>query len=131
MYKRQTKPGLRQEYYDVEGAAAFLNIGTTTMYKAIQQRQIKHARIGKSIRISHANLTQWVEDQTKPTLAELKAKGYGHQVKHRQPIRNEKRGRLGRPPLWPPQTIEDYRKLAQRIEKKMLKEESKDILLGH
>jgi excisionase family DNA binding protein len=122
MNKCQVMPGPKQEFYSINAAAAYLTIGTTTIYKAIQQCQIRHIRYGKgkSIRISHANLTQWVEEQTKPTLAELKAKEHSGQFKRRQPIRKQKRGR---PPLWPPTTIGDLRRLAKRIEKKMLKEE--------
>jgi excisionase family DNA binding protein len=123
MHKCQVKPGTQQEYYSIEAAAAYLTIGTTTIYKAVQKRQIKHARFGKSIRISPNNLISWVEEQTKPTLAELKAKEHSGQFKRRQPIPYKIEGRRGRPPLWPPTTITDLQRLAKRIEKKMLKEE--------
>jgi excisionase family DNA binding protein len=124
MHKCQVQPGPKQEFYSVEAAAAYLTIGTTTIYKAIQKRQIKHARFGKSkgVRIAHNNLISWVEEQTKPTLAELKAKGYNGQFKRRQPIPYTKEGRIGRPPIWPPTSITDLQSLAKRIEKKMLKE---------
>jgi excisionase family DNA binding protein len=81
MHKCQVKPRPQQEFYSIKAAAAFLTIGTTTIYKAVQQRQIKHARIGKSIRISHLNLTRWVENQTKPILAEINAKRHSHKNK--------------------------------------------------
>jgi excisionase family DNA binding protein len=124
MHKCQAKPGSQQEFYNIEAAAAFLTIGTTTIYKAIQQRQIKHARIGKSIRIKHDHLIQWVEEQTKPTLTEINnqnSKRHKHIIMKSHPNRKEKRGR---PPLWPPTTIISLQKLAKRIEQKMLKEEA-------
>jgi len=125
MNKCQVIPGPKQEFYSIEAAAAYLTIGKTTIYKAVQKRQIKHFRYGKgkSIRIKHEDLMKWVEEQAKPTLAEVEAKNYNrkNKFKGRQPIRKQKRGR---PPLWPPRTIDDYRKLAKRIEKKMLKEEA-------
>jgi excisionase family DNA binding protein len=126
MNKCQVMPGPKQEFYSIDAAATYLTIGTTTIYKAIQQRQIRHVRYGKgkSIRISHNDLSKWVEEQTKPTLAELKAKKHSGQFKRRQPIPYTKEGRIGRPPLWPPTTISDLRRLAKRIEKKMLKEEA-------
>lgn len=123
MHKCQAEPGEQQEWYSVDAAAAYLTIGTTTVYKAIQQRQLKHARFGKSIRISHEHLCRWVQEQTRPTLAELKARG-STKFKRGQPT-PYKRGRIGRPRIWPPKEIDDYRRLAKRIEKKILKEDRK------
>jgi excisionase family DNA binding protein len=120
MHKCQVQPGQQQAWYSIQAAAAYLTIGQTTIRMAIRNRELKHTRFGKSIRIKHEDLIKWVEDQTKPTLAELKAKEHSGQFKRRQPIRKQKRGR---PPIWPPTTIADLRRLAKRIEKKMLKEE--------
>ncbi len=123
MHKCQVQPGQQQAWYSIQAAAAYLTIGQTTIRMAIRNRELKHTRFGKSIRIKHEDLIKWVDEQTKPTLAELKAKEHSGQFKRRQPVPYKIEGRRGRPPLWPPKTIDDYRKLAKRIEKKMLNEE--------
>ncbi len=126
MYKCQAEPGEKQEWYSVEAAAAYLTIGTTTIYKAIQQRKIRHVRYGegKSIRISHNDLAHWIEEQTKPTLAEINRENLKRRKNRpagRQAIRRAKRGR---PPLWPPTTTASLRRLANRIEQNILKEDT-------
>jgi excisionase family DNA binding protein len=83
MHKRETQLAQQQPYYSIESAAAYLAIGQTTLCKAVQGRKIKHARIGKSIRISHDGLLNWVDERTMPTLKELKT-------------RNDKQGKLPR-----------------------------------
>ena len=89
MHKYQAKPGPEQKFYSVEAAASYLTIGTTTVYKAIQQRQLKHTRFGKSIRIMHDHLMAWVTDQTMPTLKEISAYGRSR-ARHKQPaVRQE------------------------------------------
>jgi excisionase family DNA binding protein len=119
MHKCQVKPGPEEKFYSVEAAASYLTIGTTTVYKASQQRQLKHTRFGKSSRIMHHHFMAWVRDQTMPTLKEISARDRSR-AKHRQ---RAVKVRRGRPPLWPPRTIDDYRKLAKHIEQKISKEE--------
>jgi excisionase family DNA binding protein len=132
MHKCQTKPGERQNFYSIEAAAAYLTIGTTTMYKAVQQRQIKHARIGKSIRISHDNLIRWVEERTKPTLPEIQIEALRRQktairqtVNKKKSMGNGTRIAKVQAGHWPPTTITDLQILAHQIEKRMLAEEVK------
>src|SRR5579871_3048301 len=72
MRKLQVTPGPKLEYYDVKAAASFLMIGTSTIYKAIQRRELRHVRLGKSVRISHADLEKWIWENSPPTVAEIK-----------------------------------------------------------
>jgi excisionase family DNA binding protein len=122
MHKCEVKPGPKQEFYSIDAAAAYLTIGATTIYKAVQQRQVKHARIGKSIRISHENLIRWIEGQSKDTLAEINAKNSTF-CKRRDMKAHPSKRPVNGSIIWPPKTIRTIRKLARLIELKMLKGE--------
>jgi excisionase family DNA binding protein len=117
MHKSKVLPGQRQEYYSIQAAAAFLTIGQTTLYKAIEGCQIKHARIGKSIRISHDDLINWVLENTKPTLKEVKAKNASRKKTSGITGAFKHSGAAGG--HWPPQTFDDIRFLALQIEQDM------------
>ena len=132
MHKCQVKPGQRQAWYSVEAAAAYLTIGPTAIYKAIQQRQLKHARFGKSIRISDQHLGSWVEEQTKPTVSEIELAALRKQKTAIRVARTKKA--TGRPyskskkrHIWPPTTTRDLQILAHCIEDRMLAEQSSKL----
>lgn len=50
--------------YTVPEVAKLLKLSQSNLYKLVKREQIPHIRIGKSIRIRHADLTKWLDEQT-------------------------------------------------------------------
>jgi excisionase family DNA binding protein len=51
----------QQDVFTVEEAARFLRIGRNQMYAAIMRREVPHARIGRTIRLSRTAIVRWLE----------------------------------------------------------------------
>jgi len=49
---------------DVAGAARFLGVSSTTIYKLARAGEIPARRVGKEWRFSHARLMRWLEEES-------------------------------------------------------------------
>lgn len=60
-----------QPLYDVEGAAAYLNIPARWVADAVRDGKIRHERFGKHIRFTHEHLGEFIAACERPVTAQV------------------------------------------------------------
>ena len=53
-----------KDYYTVDQTAGLLSVSTKTIRRLIKSGDIPHLRIGRSIRLGHKEVEDWVEKNT-------------------------------------------------------------------
>lgn len=61
--------------YTVLEAAAYLQLGPTTIYKLLKEGRIPHSRLGKSIRFRREDLDKYIEENTAKTYRRIEGLG--------------------------------------------------------
>lgn len=64
--KQERHAAMGRGVLDVTGAARFLGVSSTTIYKLARAGEIPARRVGKEWRFSHARLTKWLEEESVP-----------------------------------------------------------------
>lgn len=57
----QTSESATDGWLTVEGAAAYLKLSPTTIYRAVKRQEIPHYRLGRAVRFRTADLDRWAE----------------------------------------------------------------------
>lgn len=71
--RRVSKYLLEGEVLDLEGAAAYLKMSTSTLYQKCCTNEIPHSKPGKRLMFLRAELADWVKKHHVPTTEEIAA----------------------------------------------------------
>lgn len=61
------------EVLDLNGAAAYLKMSTSTLYQKCMNREIPHSKPGKRLLFLRSELAEWIRKHHVPTTEEIKA----------------------------------------------------------
>lgn len=71
--RRVSKYMLDGEVLDLNGAAAYLKMSTSTLYQKCMNREIPHSKPGKRLLFLRSELAEWIRKHHVPTTEEIKA----------------------------------------------------------
>lgn len=71
--QRVSKYLLDGEVLDLEGAAQYLKMPVSTLYKKCNNREIPHSKPGKTLCFLRSELKAWIERHSVPTNEQIKS----------------------------------------------------------